>query len=206
MGWLTMALPLLQSEETPLETGPITTEQVSWAGSIMSIGALLGNFTIGYLTNKIGSRHATFILGIPQMVSELFCSSFEQMRMIARQVELIRFWGVLHLCFEGLLVIYVFRATNFGLVYFKDSHWLCHWWSPNLQCSVSHSSAFQKNKLADAEKSFRFYKGCQNRKESLSALAQFEKMKYVAKAMEENSKITATDLCKFPSHIFFHNY
>lgn len=77
MGWLTTALPLLQSDDTPLETGPITTEQLSWAGSIISIGGLLGNFSFGYLTSLIGSRNAVLILGVPQMVNiHFFSSSF----------------------------------------------------------------------------------------------------------------------------------
>lgn len=71
MGWLTTAIPLLQSNETPLETGPMTTEQLSWAGSIISIGALIGNFLFGYCTNAMGSRNAVFFLGIPQMVNIL---------------------------------------------------------------------------------------------------------------------------------------
>lgn len=55
----------------------------------------------------------------------------------------------------------------------------------------------QKNKLDHAEKAFRFYKGVQDRKESVSVIAQFDKMKYVAKVMEENSKLTMADLCKW---------
>lgn len=72
MGWLTTAIPLLQSNETPLETGPLTTEQLSWAGSIISIGAILGCLSFGYLTNIIGSKNSVLVLGIPQMVNILY--------------------------------------------------------------------------------------------------------------------------------------
>lgn len=54
----------------------------------------------------------------------------------------------------------------------------------------------QKYKLDDAERSFRFYKGYRNSKESQSALAQFDKMKHVAKVLEADSAISAADLCK----------
>lgn len=41
--WFSPALPLLTNEtETPLETGALTIEDISWIGSIVSIGALLG--------------------------------------------------------------------------------------------------------------------------------------------------------------------
>lgn len=55
----------------------------------------------------------------------------------------------------------------------------------------------QKNNFNEAEKSFQFYKGFQDRKESVSVVAQFHKMKQVAKALEENSKINTSDLCKY---------
>lgn len=38
LGWIAPATPLLLSHETPLETGPMTNEQLSWIGSINAIG------------------------------------------------------------------------------------------------------------------------------------------------------------------------
>lgn len=127
MGWLTTALPLLQSDETPLDTGPITTEQMSWAGSILSIGALLSNLTFGYLTGKIGSKHATLILGVPQMVSGCGAALAGRMGNINANSRF---------CHKGLLVFHVLRAASHGFVPFEIPHWLCHWRPSNLQCFV----------------------------------------------------------------------
>lgn len=69
MGWLSMALPLLQSNESPLESGPITTEEISRTGSIIMLGALFGNFLSGYIVRVAGAKNLIFLLGIPQTVS-----------------------------------------------------------------------------------------------------------------------------------------
>lgn len=70
-GWLSMALPLLQSEETPLTTGQLTTEEMSWIGSVIALGAIVGNCICGYIVTVIGTRNTIFLIGFPQLVSDL---------------------------------------------------------------------------------------------------------------------------------------
>lgn len=36
-GWATTAMPILSSNDTPLESGPMPTEEISWIGSITAI-------------------------------------------------------------------------------------------------------------------------------------------------------------------------
>lgn len=69
IGWLSMALPLLQSDQTPLDSGPLTVDDVSWIGAIISCGALIANIATGYLVTVIGSKNSILLLGIPQLVS-----------------------------------------------------------------------------------------------------------------------------------------
>lgn len=78
VGWLSMALPLLQSNESPLKSGALTIEEISWIGSIISVGALIGNISIGYVVTLIGSRNSIFLIGFPQLVSwtHLKCAIF----------------------------------------------------------------------------------------------------------------------------------
>lgn len=65
LGWVSPALLLLRSDETPLKTGPITLEQMSWIGSMNNIGAMFGTFTFGYFTSVVGCKRAMTFLGIP---------------------------------------------------------------------------------------------------------------------------------------------
>lgn len=69
MAWFTTALPLLRSNETPLESGPLTTSELSWAGSLLSFGALIANLFFGLIVNWFGSKNSTLLLGIPQAVN-----------------------------------------------------------------------------------------------------------------------------------------
>lgn len=69
MGWLSMALPLLQSDNSPLESGKISVNDMSWIGSVISLGALFGNCFFGFIVTIIGARHTIFLIGFPQLVS-----------------------------------------------------------------------------------------------------------------------------------------
>lgn len=64
-----MAMQLLQSFDTPMESGPLTVEELSWAGSLNSIGALTGNLLFCFIVKIMGSKNSTLFLGIPLLVS-----------------------------------------------------------------------------------------------------------------------------------------
>lgn len=68
LGWLSPSLPTLLSENSPLKSGPLTNEQLSWIGSINSIGALSGTFTTGLLTTFIGCKRAMLLLSVPSIL------------------------------------------------------------------------------------------------------------------------------------------
>lgn len=68
-GWVSMATPWLKSADTPLKTGPLSPEDLSWIGAIVSIGAIGGNFFCGFIVTFFGARNTIFLIGLPQMVS-----------------------------------------------------------------------------------------------------------------------------------------
>lgn len=68
IGWLSPALPWLQSSDTPLLSGPLTTEQTSWSGSIICLGGMAGNILFSALTLRIGAKMTLLSLACPQMV------------------------------------------------------------------------------------------------------------------------------------------
>lgn len=72
LGWFSPALPLLLSSDTPLVSGPLTKEQLSWSGSIVSIGSLAGNLLFGYFSVRIGTKRSLLVLFIPQLVFEIY--------------------------------------------------------------------------------------------------------------------------------------
>lgn len=72
IAWLSPALPLLLSSDTPLSSGPLTTEQLSWSGSVSSIGGAIGSTLFGCLMDQIGTKRSLLLLVIPQIVDTLF--------------------------------------------------------------------------------------------------------------------------------------
>lgn len=61
-GWLSPALPELLSESTPLTTGPLTNEQLSWIGSINALSGIFGTFFFGCVTACFGCKRAAILL------------------------------------------------------------------------------------------------------------------------------------------------
>lgn len=72
MGWVTLAIPLLRSNASPLDTGKITIEEMSWIASIMPLGAIAGNCFCGIFVALFGARHTIVLIGFPQLVKERF--------------------------------------------------------------------------------------------------------------------------------------
>lgn len=65
IGWMSPAMPILKSNSTPLVSGPLSNQQVSWIGSINWIAALFGSIFFGYFTAQLGSKKALLFLAGP---------------------------------------------------------------------------------------------------------------------------------------------
>lgn len=74
IGWVAVALPLLQSVDTPLTSGILSLDQKALLSSILSIGSLSGNFVFGFLVNYLGSKRCMLIAGFVQAVSHFLCN------------------------------------------------------------------------------------------------------------------------------------
>lgn len=71
IGWPSAALLILQSDASPLESGPISVEETSWIGAIMCVGGLLGNIVFGWISDKLGRKKALIIAAFPLIFSFL---------------------------------------------------------------------------------------------------------------------------------------
>lgn len=66
--WITPVLPILMSDDTPLATGPLDNEQISWLASCGSLGAIIGNFIFSAITSWCGCKRATTWLSLPSVI------------------------------------------------------------------------------------------------------------------------------------------
>lgn len=82
LGWVSPSIPLLRSEASPLDTGPITTEEASWVGSCISVGGVIGNLFFMLLANKIGRKKTMLCLALPQIAFWLLIFFGKQVYML----------------------------------------------------------------------------------------------------------------------------
>lgn len=64
-GWPTAAMPMLQEDETPLPSGPLTLDEVSWIASTMCFGGIIGNILTGIVMEVFGRKQAMLLLALP---------------------------------------------------------------------------------------------------------------------------------------------
>lgn len=56
LGWPVQFLPKLESIDSPLASGPLNSDEISWVMSINSVGSLLGLICNGFIISIIGSK------------------------------------------------------------------------------------------------------------------------------------------------------
>jgi MFS family permease len=67
IGWLSPSLPYLRSDESHLTTGPLTSENVSWIGSLSAVGAFFGAVIFGKVSQKFGQKLTLVLLVVPHL-------------------------------------------------------------------------------------------------------------------------------------------
>ncbi|XP_062704726.1 facilitated trehalose transporter Tret1-2 homolog [Aedes albopictus] len=68
-GWMSPSIPILQSENSPLPSGPISTEEGAWIGATLCLGGVVGNIVSGWMADRYGRKWTAYIAVIPQIVS-----------------------------------------------------------------------------------------------------------------------------------------
>lgn len=133
-GWLSMAIPLLQSDATPLDTGKLSRTDLSWIASVLSLGALLGSAICGFVVTTFGTRNTIYAIGLPQLVSRLRWGRFYRPQPSVDSDFI--FICCLLFCFTDQLAIYdIWHASiSFGdLTFFKR---FCGWRRTNVSIFI----------------------------------------------------------------------
>nr|XP_029716912.1 facilitated trehalose transporter Tret1-like isoform X2 [Aedes albopictus] len=68
-GWTSPSLPVLQSYESPLPDGPITSEEASWIGAFLCVGGFAGNIVSGWMADRFGRKLTACLAAIPQIIA-----------------------------------------------------------------------------------------------------------------------------------------
>lgn len=68
IGWLSPALGILQSDESPLDVGAINVDEASWLGGIFNIGGLVGVILLSWCRSRFGGKMAICFSAVPIIV------------------------------------------------------------------------------------------------------------------------------------------
>lgn len=68
-GWSSPALLVLQSDDTPLASGKLSREEVSWIASSIALGCLAGTFLLGFVSNQFGRKRGYLLTAIPMITA-----------------------------------------------------------------------------------------------------------------------------------------
>lgn len=67
-GWPSAAFSILNTGETPLHSGPMSVDELSWMVSLLCVGGFVGNLFYGYITNCFGRKLPMLSLAVPMIV------------------------------------------------------------------------------------------------------------------------------------------
>lgn len=109
VGWIGPNLGKFSDIDTPLLSGPLTNEQLSWVGSIGAIGIFFGSFSFGLITSFIGCKRATHLTAIPAMsvwILIYFGSNYYQILLVCFSI------GFMGGALQSTLILYISEIAN----------------------------------------------------------------------------------------------
>ncbi|KAF7279161.1 hypothetical protein GWI33_007572 [Rhynchophorus ferrugineus] len=81
LSWTSPEFTYLNQTDTGPFNGTLTDDQTSWISGLLSLGAALGPFIFGYLSEKIGRKYTIIATAIPFIISSVmvsFCNKVEE--------------------------------------------------------------------------------------------------------------------------------
>ncbi|XP_039437016.1 facilitated trehalose transporter Tret1-like [Culex pipiens pallens] len=185
VGWTAPIIPLLQSPDSPLPAGPISTAEASWIGSVMGFGGVTGTLLIAPLHTYFGKKVALLSLAVPHIIlwTLLYLGDNVYYIYAARVLAGITGGGMFALVplfvadiadrrIRGTLGSLTVLHINFGLLaVYTAGNYLSYYTIPQIMiCLPVAFAAFvsllpdtpycllRKGRLDDAEKSLMFYR------------------------------------------------
>ncbi|EDW29084.1 GL18608 [Drosophila persimilis] len=201
VGWMSPVMRDLQTAQSPLDFA-VLVQEISWIGSLVGIGSVMGNLLAGTLQDRIGRKMVMFGIAIPYSIFWCliyFVQSVEYLyvgRLMAGMtggacyVVLPTFISeIADTHIRGRLGSMILLSVNTGVLtgyiisttvsYFTAPPFIialpvCYFICNFLFPETPHH-LIRKGKFAAAEKSFRFYKNIKS--EDIKAVREFEELK-----------------------------
>ncbi|XP_034667864.1 facilitated trehalose transporter Tret1 [Drosophila subobscura] len=214
VGWMSPVMRDLQTAESPLDFA-VLVHEISWIGSLVGIGSVMGNILAGTLQDRIGRKMVMFGIAIPYTIFWCliyFVQSVEYLyvgRLMAGMtggacyVVLPTFISeIADTHVRGRLGSMILLSVNTGVLtgyivstsvsYFTAPPFIialpiCYFISNFLFPETPHH-LIRQGKLAAAEKSFRFYKNI--KRGDSKAASEFEELKFALNKAQVQSDLS----------------
>ncbi|KAH8334417.1 hypothetical protein KR059_009960 [Drosophila kikkawai] len=229
VGWMSPVMRDLQTDQSPLNF-PVLVDEVSWIGSLVGIGSVMGNLFAGFLQDRIGRKLVLFALAVPNTIFWFliyFVQSVEFLyigRLMAGMtggacyVVLPTFISeIADTNVRGRLGSMILLSVNMGVLagYIVSTHVdyftappfiialpLCYFICNFLFPETPHH-LIRKGKIEAAKKSFMFYKNI--RRDDIKAESEFDELEYLV-TKEQNEKTKSFDYKDFMTKPAFKAY
>ncbi|XP_004530296.1 facilitated trehalose transporter Tret1 [Ceratitis capitata] len=67
-GWPSASFLQLQSKDSPLETGPMSSSDVGWVGSMVCVGGALGTMFCSWFADRFGRKKCMLLVALPMLI------------------------------------------------------------------------------------------------------------------------------------------
>lgn len=94
--WPVQFLPQFQSIDTPLVSGPLTSDEISWVMGISYIGSLLSLICNGFFLSFVGSKRFLLSATVSSLVERIQCYYYNNDVFYSSQVPMVIFWWLIH--------------------------------------------------------------------------------------------------------------
>ncbi|XP_017047519.1 facilitated trehalose transporter Tret1 [Drosophila ficusphila] len=203
VGWMSPVMRDIQTDDSPLNF-PVLVDQVSWIGSLVGIGSVMGNLLAGFLQDRIGRKLMLLFIAIPYTIFwclVFFVQSVEFLyvgRLMAGMtggacyVVLPTFISeIADTNVRGRLGSIILLSVNTGVLagyivstsvdYFTSPPFIialpvCYFICTFMFPETPHH-LIRKGKFEAAKKSFMFYKNI--RRDDIKAESEFEELKFL---------------------------
>ncbi|XP_067009326.1 solute carrier family 2, facilitated glucose transporter member 8 isoform X2 [Anabrus simplex] len=122
MGWSSSALPLLQSADTPLPCGPISSSDASWLVSLLCLIAMVTTPLYRYICERFGRKMCGYLTVLPGLISVvlLLLASCTTILYISRAIMGLTLAGTFIFC-----PVYRLQCTYFDMARMNKQPKLC---------------------------------------------------------------------------------
>ncbi|KAJ9597399.1 hypothetical protein L9F63_011744 [Diploptera punctata] len=114
IGWASPMVPVLQSEDSPLDQGAINTDEGSWLSSLVCLGAIVATVLYLYLTHYLSRKLTGYLVAVPFILTWILVIYAKSVPLLYLHVYVAE---TVEDSVRGALASYLILFGNAGLVF-----------------------------------------------------------------------------------------